>query len=351
VYYTARQAIQPAISRLIDSRGRHVHDRAMSISSQGTSTVSRPRIGLALGSGGARGWAHVGVLRRLQELKVPVDFVAGTSIGAIMGATFAAGRLDVLEDLSHQLDWRRVARLFIEVSFPRAGLVTGRRIQQLIQEVVGVQRIEDLAIPFAAVAANLHTGSQVVFTHGVVVDAIRASIAIPGIFVPAQHEGQHLVDGGTINPLPIDVVEAMGADIVIAVDVNLQPGRGHEKAAGHLPRVDRAAVRDISPILAHIGDPLPRVQSAVADAMERWFRREAPGLSIFDVLTRSVRIAENQITRSRIKLHPPALLIQPAVGDIETLEFHRSAQAIEAGRAATDACAEKIRELLAACRT
>jgi len=317
----------------------------MSNSSQNP-VPARPRIGLALGSGGARGWAHVGVLRRLQEMRVPIDYVAGTSIGSIMGAVFAAHRLDVLENLSHQLDWRRVAALFVEVSFPRAGLLTGRRIQHLLQEIVRVQRIEDLSIPFAAVAANLRTGEQVVFTRGGVVDAIRASIAIPGIFVPALHEGQHLVDGGTINPVPVDVVASMGADIVIAVDVNLQPGRGHEPPLGAPAVVSHAPANDVSAILAQIGEPLPRVQGAVADAMQRWFRRETPGLSIFDVLTRSIRIAENQITRSRLKIHPPTLLIQPRVGDIETLEFHRSAQAIEAGRAATDACADAIRALL-----
>ena len=317
----------------------------MSNSSQ-DSAPARPRIGLALGSGGARGWAHVGVLRRLQEMNVPIDCVAGTSIGAIMGAVFAANRLDVLEDLSRQLDWRRVAMLFVEVNFPRAGLLTGKRIRQLLQEIVRVQRIEDLSIPFAAVAANLRTGEQVVFTRGGVVDAIRASIAIPGIFVPALHEGQHLVDGGTINPVPVDVVASMGADIVIAVDVNLQPGRGNEKTPEAPKAVSRAAVGDVSAILAHVGEPLPRVQGAVADAMQRWFHHETPGLSIFDVLTRSIRIAENQITRSRLKIYPPALLIQPRVGDIETLDFHRSAQAIEAGRAATDACADAIRALL-----
>jgi len=288
----------------------------------------------------------VGVLRRLQELNVPIACIAGTSIGSIIGATFAAGRLDMLEDLSHKLDWRRVARLFVEVTFPRAGLVTGKRIQQLIQDVVGVRNIEDLDIPFAAVAANLHTEEQVVFTRGGIVDAIRASIAIPGIFVPAPYEGQYLVDGGTINPLPVDVVQDMGADMVIAVDVNLHSGRGCDPAPGAPPHGDRTSARHVSAILESMSEPLPRVQGAMAEAMQRWFRREKPGLSIFDVLTRAVRLSENQITRSRLEIHPPALLIQPRVGDIETLEFHRSACAIEAGRIATDECVEQIRALL-----
>jgi NTE family protein len=330
----------------LDNPESRPHHRAMPAETNKRASRHR-RIGLALGSGGARGWAHVGVLRRLQELQVPVHCVAGTSIGSIMGAAYAADRLAVLEELSRRLDWRRVAKLFVEMSFPRAGLVTGKRIQQLLREVVGTEQIEDLRIPFAAVAANLDTEEQVVFTRGNVVEAIRASIAIPGIFVPAQHAGQHLVDGGTLNPLPVDVVESLGADVVIAVDVNLHPGRGCELPDADPPRAVRLVQEQVAAILDHMGEPLPRMQGAVADAMQRWFRRETPGLSIFDVLTRSVRIAENQITRSRLQLHPPALLIQPKVGTIDTLEFHRSAQAIEAGSLAVDACADELRALVA----
>ena len=315
----------------------------MAISKQG-SPSALPRIGVALGSGGARGWAHVGVLQRLQEMKVPVSCVAGTSIGAIMGAAFAANRLAVLEDLTHHLDWRRAAQLIFEVGFPRTGLLTGTRIQQLLQETIGVAKIEELNIPFAAVAANLQNGKEVIFTRGSIVDALRASIAIPGIFVPAQHEGQLLVDGGVTNPLPIDVVESMGADLVIAVDVNLQSGTGRPPPHAPLPSINPAATHDAAAILAHIGKPRP-VHGAVAEAMQRWARRESSGLSIFDVLTRSARISENQITQSQLQLRRPALLIQPAVGDIETLEFQRAIQAIEAGRAAADACADQIRAL------
>lgn len=303
------------------------------------------RIGLALGSGGARGWAHVGVLRRLEELGVPIACVAGTSIGAIVGAAYAAGRLDVLEDLSHRLDWRSVARLFVEVSFPRSGLVNGRRVQQLLQDVVGVENIEDLSVPYAAVATDLLSEDPVVLRHGPLIEAIRASIAIPGIFVPARIDGRDLIDGGTTNPLPVDVARLLGADRVIAVDVNLRPGKGGPEAARE-PTPTRPPAQDVPAILARVGTHLPPLRGAVADIMEHWFRRKSTDLTIFDVLTRSIRIAENQITRSRLLTHPPDLLIQPAVGGIDTLEFQRSAPAIEAGRAATDACADAIRQLL-----
>ena len=305
-----------------------------------------PRIGLALGSGGARGWAHVGVLRYLQEMHVPVACVAGTSIGALMGAAFAARRLDVLEDLSHELDWKRVARLFIEVGIPRAGLVTCKHIQQFFHDIVHVARIEDLEIPFAAVAADLQSQEQVVLTHGGVVDAIRASIAIPGIFVPARHEGHDLIDGGAVNPLPVDVARELGADVVIAVDVNQRPGRGLPPRA-HAPDAPvRPQAHDVPEILARIGAHLPPLQGAVAEVYQRWLRREPHGLTIFEVLTRSVRIAETQLTHSRLLLHPPDVLIRPAVGDLDTLEFHHSADAIEAGHAAAAECAAEIKRFL-----
>ena len=241
-----------------------------------------------------------------------------------------------------------MAKLLIEGSFPHTGILTGRRIQNLLQEVIGVQQIEELNIPFAARAVDLQTGQQVVFKQGGVVNAIRASIAIPGIFSPAQHEGHFLVDGGIINPLPIDIAESMGAEVVIAVDVNLQSGNGSKTAQPVQPSMNPASAHDVADILAHIGKPLP-FHGAVADAMQRWFRRETSGLSMFDVLTRSARISENQITASRLRLHPAALLIQPLVGDVETLEFHRCIQAIEAGRAAADACVDQLQSLMQPC--
>jgi NTE family protein len=305
----------------------------------------RPRIGLALGSGGARGWAHLGVLRRLQELQVPIDCVAGTSIGAIMGAALAANRLPVLEELTHQLDWRRVAKLVLEGGFPRTGLLSGKFIEQLLRAVLELRHIEELTIPYAAVAANLQTGQPTIFTSGDIVEAVRASIAIPGIFVPARSDDQYLVDGGTINPLPIEVARALGAEIVIAVDVNLGPGRGLPPDPQTPRHVAPATAHAVAAILHQLGEPRP-VHGAVAQAIHRWFARETAGLSIFDVLTRSARIAENQNTHHLLQLHPPTLLIQPAVGDIETLEFNLALHAMAAGRQAVD---DSQPQLLALC--
>jgi NTE family protein len=312
----------------------------------------RPRVGLALGAGGARGWAHLGVLRRLDELGVPIDCVAGTSAGALVGAVYLAGRLDLLEALSRRLDWRQMARLFFEVNFPRSGLLTGRNVARFLQEVVGVDMIEALDRPFAAVATDLLAHHERVFTQGGLVDAIRASISIPGIFTPARCGDRDLVDGALVNPLPVSVLRAMGATRIIAVDVNLRPGTGSETAtapadfAPARPPSDTPTAADA--LIRRLYQRLPQLsrRSAKMEALIRKWTHRRPGLTIFDVLTHSTRIFENQVTRSRLLTDPPDLLIQPAVGDIATLDFARAAPAIAAGAQAVDESRPALRALL-----
>ena len=299
-----------------------------------------PRIGLALGSGGARGWSEVGVLQVLREMNVPVSCVAGTSIGAIIGAAYTVDRLDLLQQISRDRDWRRAARLFAEAGLPRAGLASGKRIQHLLQDIVVVKNIEDLPMPFAAVAADLEAQCDYVFTHGPLVDALRASSAIPGVLVPVRHDNRNLVDGGLVNPVPVSIARSLGADIVIAVDVNRRPGTGIV-----VPKL--SSPNDDSSFRARFSEYLPQIPDKMADSVQRWMRDPQSGLTIFDVMTRAVRLFENQITALRMAQDPPDILIQPAVGDINTLEFHRSAAAIEAGRAATLEVADQIKELLA----
>ena len=312
----------------------------------------RPRVGLALGAGGARGWAHLGVLRRLDELGVPIDCVAGTSAGALVGAVYLAGRLDLLEALSRRLDWRQMARLFFEVNFPRAGLLTGRPVERFLQEVIGVDRIEALDRPFAAVATDLLGHREVVFTRGGLVDAIRASISIPGVFTPARCGDRDLVDGALVNPLPVSVLRAMGAARIIAVDVNLRPGTGSETAPAPADAEPARTTSDLpkatDDLIQRFYQRLPQLsrRSAKMEALvQKWTHRRS-GLTIFDVLTQSTRIFENQVTRSRLLTDPPDLLIQPAVGDIATLDFSRTAPAIAAGAQAVDEKLPAVRALL-----
>ncbi|WP_286738096.1 patatin-like phospholipase family protein [Thiomonas sp. SCN 64-16] len=188
------------------------------VSSPSTS-APRPRLGLALGGGAARGMAHLGVLRALADAGVRIDFIAGCSIGALVGAIAAAGRTDGLEATFKTFDWRKTLSFF-DVVFPRSGLIDGAKVTELVREHLPATQIEALSIPFAAIATDLHSGAEVVLRSGDVIEAVRASIAVPGVFTPVRVHGRVLVDGGLSNPVPVSVVRAMGADQVIAVDLN-----------------------------------------------------------------------------------------------------------------------------------
>lgn len=244
---------------------------------------------LVLGSGGARGWSHIGVLRAMTELGCKPDMVVGTSIGAIVAAIYAAGVVDEAERVASSIDWKQVAKLFFEVNIPRSGLVKGERIMDLLRSLIPVKRIENLTLAYAAVATDLRLEQEVVLAEGDLFKALRASFSIPGVFTPVEYtKGQWLVDGGIVNPLPISVARSMGATHVVGVDINLK-GALHEK----------------------IKSP-----------------------TLMDVLLSTFRAIENSITRERLLREPPDLLIQPKVGNLGTLEFHNAPQAIQLGYAA-----------------
>ena len=174
------------------------------------------RLGIALGSGAARGWAHIGILRALEQAGIVPDVVAGTSIGALVGAAYASGRLDRLEEWVTQIDWWEIIR-YMDL---RLGGVEGERLMRAFRERVDDVPIETLSKPFGAVATDLHTGREVWFQDGSVLEAVRASIAVPGLFSPVRHRGRWLVDGGLVDPLPVSLCRALGADRVIAVNLN-----------------------------------------------------------------------------------------------------------------------------------
>ena len=312
-------------------------------------TLSRQptKIGLALGSGGARGWAHLGVLRRLNELGLRPTCIAGTSAGAIAAALYASDSIDMMEDLATHLDWKQVAQLLIDVSFPRSGLLTGNKAMRLLKSVIRVHAVSSLNIPYAAVATNLETEKEVVLQSGNLFDAIRASIGIPGIFTPTLLNGHHLVDGGLVNPLPVSVCRSMGADFVIAVDVNLRASAQKRKLAKK-PLLAAPPER-ITQLIESLGKLMPQRPTPATGTSHRWIappKKESDTLSIFDVLTRSFRLVENQITRRELALNPPDILIQPEVGDIMTLDFHRGPEAIAAGIRAVDEITPQLQHLL-----
>lgn len=299
--------------------------------------ISSRKIGLALGSGSARGWAHIGVLQALSEAGIGVDYVAGTSIGALVGAVYAAGKLDTLRTTVLQLDWKRTIS-FLDVVFPKAGLVDGKKVADFIRSRLKEKNIEELPLAFCAVSTDLATGQEVVLREGNLVEAVRASISVPGIFTPVRKEGAFLVDGGLVNPIPVSVARQMGADFVIAVDLNhdivAKRGISHSRSdtSGPLTAIGQSFTksRPIRQILDAINKRTIMLDAPVLDQVKRWIAQD-PVPNIFEVLTTSINIMEVQITTTRLRTDPPDLLIQPNLGHIRFLDFHRAQEAIDEG--------------------
>lgn len=307
----------------------------------------RPRLGLVLGSGGARGWAHVGVLSVLLERGVTIDCVAGTSMGALVGAAFCTGGHDTLQSVALDLDWKRVLRYFLEFNLPRMGLIDGAKIETWLTEHIEPAEIENLPIPFAAVATDIETGKEIVLRKGNLIEAVRASIAIPGIFTPVVRDDLVLVDGGLVNPLPVSVARDFQAEIVVAVDITRNPLKRERKAPPPVSEDSRqehkhAPTGDTEPsVLDKLNAKLRQLDLAASfPAVHKWFAgSELP--NIFDIAANSVRIIERQITQMRLRSEPPDILIQPQIQGIGTMEFHRTREAIDAGRRAA---VDKLRD-------
>ena len=298
---------------------------------------SPKKIGLVLGSGSARGWAHIGVIRALAEAGIRVDCVAGTSIGALVGAVYASGKIDTLEDVALQLDWRQIVS-FLDVVFPKSGLIDGEKVADFIRSHVQEKNIEDLPFPFRPVSTDLATGREVVIQDGDLIEAIRASISVPGIFTPVRKNGMILADGGLVNPVPVSVAKEMGADFVIAVDLNhdIVGKKGITKtsilnssALAPGTRTGQSFIKG-SKILDALNKRVGTLDFPAFSQIRQWMSKD-PLPSIFEVLMSSVNIMETQITVTKLKTDPADLLIQPKLGHIRFLEFNRAQEAIAEG--------------------
>lgn len=313
-------------------------------------TTGKPKLGLALGSGAARGMAHIGVLRALDDAGATPDIVAGTSIGSLVGGVYAAGKIDELTDIALGLNWRRAANYFMEVSFPRSGLIVGNKVMEFLTEIVGKREITNLAITFRAVATEIMSGREVVIEDGDLVAAIRASIAVPGIFTPVRRKGDLLVDGGLINPVPVSVCRALGAEQVIAVDLN----HGRVKDTRPSAEADRGEVKksrqraggDAKEMFDWLEGKVKLLDVGILDPIRAWMDRQAMP-SIFDVLGNSLRIMEGQIAATRLKIDRPDLLIRPWVGHVHFMEFSLAEEMIEEGYRATNEALKHWKEIRA----
>lgn len=289
----------------------------------------KPCIGLALGGGAARGWAHVGVIRALEEAGIRPDLICGTSVGALVGAAYAAGEIDHFEQWVLGMGLKEVVS-FLDVRL-NGGVLKGEKLMEFYRTNFVDLPIEQLAMPFGAVATSLHNGAEVWLRSGSTVEAIRASIALPGLLSPVLREEQILVDGGLVNPVPVSLARAMGADIVIAVDLN------SDLLGRHL-RDDIPTPPPTDPV----SEWLKKLQDNFSPMMP-WNSSDSPKLpSMLDVVTSGINIMQVRITRSRMAGDPPDVTISPQLSHLGLLEFHRAKEAIEVGRSAVAAVAHNL---------
>lgn len=282
--------------------------------------LRKPRLGIALGSGSARGWAHIGVLRALEQAGIVPDVVSGTSIGALVGAAYASGRLDPLEEWVARIDWWEIIR-YMDMS---RGGVEGERLMRAFGERVEDVPIETLPKPFGAVATDLLTGREVWFQNGSLLEAVRASIALPGLFSPVRFQERWLVDGGLVDPLPVSLCRALGAEQVIAVNLNGDivgrrlPGRSTHRPASN-------------PLLARLSTGWQTVLGNLHDRLSPPEKEEDEPPSLFDVMAGSIHIMQDRITRARMAGDPPDVVLAPRLAHLGLMDFDRAGEGIAAG--------------------
>lgn len=315
--------------------------------------MTRPRLGFALGSGSARGWAHIGIVQALAERGFVPDVIAGASVGALVGAAAAAGRLDALEQWVCALTQRDVWRL-VDTTFRGGGVMTGNRLMDAIAERIGDAPIESLPIPYGAVATDLYTGEEIWLRDGPYMTAVRASSGVPGLFAPTWHAGRWLIDGGVVNPVPVSMCRALGADVVIAVDLSRSvtnvakralQANGAQQRDGGAPNGDHAeppAADAPDEKATAEGTAILRKWSGLVDGLVESFRAKRTEPGLLEVMSSSVNIMQDRITRSRLAIDPADLVLRPDLADFQLMDFHRAREAIGIGRQLVDATQERL---------
>lgn len=308
----------------------------------GPGGLNRPKIGLALGGGVARGWAHIGALRALKRFGIEPDVVCGASVGALVGGMMLAGKLDDLEEWVLSLNRLRIIS-YLDLRIRSGGLIGGDRLAAEMRRRLGDMRIEDLPTPFAAVATDLITGHEVWLQNGDLTDSLRASFSLPGVFPPVEREGRMLIDGALVNPVPVSLCRALGAQLVIAVNLSADL-IGKARKPGSL--VPTAAGFDLLKVVEQEA-PTFRAFSPIGALAQRIFRREQEGPSLFGVMVASLSIVMDRITRSRLAGDPPDVHITPRLGDVGLLEFDRAQHCIAEGEAAVERALPELHDALA----
>ncbi|HEY0303256.1 MAG TPA: patatin-like phospholipase family protein [Rhizomicrobium sp.] len=312
----------------------------------GLGTVRRPVIGLALGGGAARGFAHIGIIKALIAHGIRPNVVVGTSIGAVVGGAYAAGHLDTLEDWARSLQPRSVLS-YLDIRLNGSGLIGGSKLAAELEAAMAQVLIEDLPIKYATVATEVRTGHEIWLTHGRLVEAMRASYALPGIFAPVLVGDRWLVDGALVNPVPVSAARAFGAEIVIAANVSSDVFAHGTTVYSHGPSA--AAVVETAP--EPMPEPAPpkrglgRLFSAERTVKREFFGSAGrPGIS--SVMVDAFNIMQDRITRARLAGDPPDMLISPRVGQVGWFDFHRADDLIAHGMRAAERAIDSIQEAI-----
>src|SRR2546429_2739525 len=310
----------------------------------GLGSIRRPVIGLALGGGAARGFAHIGIVRTLVAHGIIPNVVVGTSIGAVVGGAYAAGHLDTLEEWARSLQPRNVLS-YLDIRLNGSGLIGGAKLAAELETALGKSLIEELPVKFATVATEVRTGHEIWLTHGRIVDAMRASYALPGIFAPVLVGDRWLVDGALVNPVPVSAARAFGAEIVIAANLSSDVFAHSTTIYSHGPTTGVS----VSVMAEAVPEPRKRGIGKFFSA-ERTMKREffggggRPGIS--SVMVDAFNIMQDRITRARLAGDPPDLLISPRVGKIGWFDFHRADDLIAHGARAAERALDSIQEAI-----
>ncbi len=308
----------------------------------GLGSIRRPVIGLALGGGAARGFAHIGVLRTLIAHGIVPNVVVGTSIGAVVGGAYAAGHLDTLEQWARGLQVRNILG-YLDIRLNGSGLIGGEKLAAQLSASIGDTLIEDLPLKLATVATEVRTGHEIWLTHGRLVDAMRASYALPGIFQPILVGDRWLVDGALVNPVPVSAARALGAEIVIAANLS-------SDIFTHSTTIYAHGALPPEPVATEIEAKPPKRGFGKFFSPERTVKREffggggRPGIS--SVMVDAFNIMQDRITRARLAGDPPDMLITPRVGQIGWFDFHRAADLIDHGARAAERAIDSIQEAI-----
>lgn len=303
------------------------------------------KIGLVLGSGAARGWSHIGIIKRLSEIGIKPQVVTGCSIGALVGAALASGKIDNLEDWVTSLDKRAVFSL-LDWGIGQGGLISGEKVFEKITETIGDVNFEDLQIPFGAVATDLFTGRETWLSQGSLKQALRCSCAIPGLLAPYPYEGRWMVDGATVNPVPVSLCKAMGADFIIGVDLNSDKcnlsAKNQEKVMD-IEEPEQLPIPTTMP-LDYVHDPKePNPFDKLLSSGKQYLQQrkekqveKANTPDLFAVMSGCIDIMQDRITRSQLAGDPPDLVIQPKLANYGIMDFDKAKELIKIGADCVD---------------